>query len=120
MRSFIKIYGPPLLKSLQALEALAIDMPEVCIMNPLISQARATGVLGTTSDIMDYFSEIEVDLSEVRCSTIISESGEVLGEYDFFFEWFRDPTTEELHQLMEKIDETLAPLGCKYTITTKD
>jgi len=120
MRSFIKIYGPPLLKSIKKLEALAIDMPEVCIMDTLL--AANPQVLGAhASDQMDFFSSLgHRELTELRCSTLISESGELLGEYDFFFEWFRDPTTEELHQLMEKIDEDLAPLGCKYTITTKD
>jgi hypothetical protein len=26
---------------------------------------------------------------------------------------------DQINQLMEKIDEALTPLGCKYTITTK-
>ena len=118
MRSFVKIYGPPVLKALRALETMAIDMPEVCIMDWLIA-ANPSMIGGTTSDIMGFFSQYAPEISERRCSTIISESGEMLGESDFFFEWFRDPTSEELHQLIEKIDETLTPLGCKYTITTR-
>ena len=51
------------------------------------------------------------------CSNII-KSGERLGEYDFF-EWFTEPTMDQIHQLMEKIDKALPLLGCKYTITTK-
>jgi hypothetical protein len=62
-----------------------------------------------------YTGEIEVE----RCSNIISKSGERLGDYDFFFEWFTEPTMDQINQLMEKIDEALTPLGCKYTITTK-
>ena len=54
-----------------------------------------------------------------RCGKIISKSGEKVGEYDFYFEWFKDPNQEELHNLIEKIDNALDPLGCKYTITTK-
>lgn len=107
-----------MLKAIRALEKVAIDTPEVCIMDSII--AINPVVLGeSVSDRMDYFSEFQPVITEKRCSTIISKSGELLGEYDFFFEWFRKPKSEELHQLMEKIDEALAPLGCRYTITTK-
>jgi len=37
-RSFIKILGPPMLKAIRALEKIAIDTPEVCIMDSLIIQ----------------------------------------------------------------------------------
>jgi 5,10-methylenetetrahydrofolate reductase len=50
---------------------------------------------------------------------VISNKGERLGEYDFFFEWFKPPTTDQVEALIEKIDETLEPLGVRYTITTK-
>ena len=59
------------------------------------------------------------DISEERCDTLISKSGESLGEYDFFFEWFTKPTVAQVEDLIEKIDEVLAPLGVKYTLTTK-
>ena len=36
MRSYIKVYGPPLLKAVKTLEKLAIDVPDVCIMDTLI------------------------------------------------------------------------------------
>ena len=42
-----------------------------------------------------------------------------MGDYDFIFEWPKKPTTDELNMLIEKIDTELAPLGCKYSITTK-
>ncbi|KON31461.1 hypothetical protein AC482_00620 [miscellaneous Crenarchaeota group-15 archaeon DG-45] len=120
MRSFVKIYGPPVLEAIRALEKIAIDMPEVCIMDSLI--ASHPGSFGwSADDTMGYFLETSrTEVSERRCSTIISKRGEMLGEHDFFFEWFKDPTSKQLHQLIEKIDETLAPLGCKYTITTKE
>ena len=115
--SFIKIYGPPLLNAIKELEKIAIDMPEVCIMDTLI--------VGAGLDFMDqgftrdYFSSIPAEIKSERCSTIISKSGEKLGEYDFFFEWFTDPSMDQLNMLIGKIDEALAPLGCKYTIATK-
>lgn len=116
MRSFIKIYGPPLVKAVKALEKVAIETPKVCIMNTIISQSAPT--IGDVQFAQNYFRSVS-SITKERCNNIISKSGESLGEYDFFFEWFREPSTKELNELLEKIDETLAPLGCKYTITTK-
>lgn len=116
MKSLIKIYGPPTLKAIKELQKIAIDMPEVCIMDTLISQNPAT--FDTIEGTMEYLSgagEVTVE----RCSNIISKSGESLGEHDFFFEWFTEPNMDQLNGLIGKIDEAMAPLGCKYTITTK-
>ena len=51
--------------------------------------------------------------------TIISKSGESLGEYDFFFEWFTKPTMSQVLGLITKIDEAMEKVGCRYSITTK-
>jgi hypothetical protein len=115
MRSYIKIYGPPTLKAVKELERLAIDATQVCIMDTLIAQSPQN--LHTTGGILDYFSAD--NLTVERCNNIISDSGEALGEYDFFFEWFTDPSMDQLNDLIEKVDNSLADLGCKYTITTK-
>ncbi|UCH01368.1 MAG: hypothetical protein JSV20_05665 [Candidatus Bathyarchaeota archaeon] len=96
MKSFIKIYGPPVFEALKALEGIATESPKTAI----VSYAR-----------LILRKEIEVDL--------ISKSGETLGEHDFYFEWAREPTYQELDDLIKKIDEALRPLGCKYTIITK-
>ena len=120
MKSYVKVYGPPLLKAIKALEKVAIGLPEVCIWDTVISSSP-----GFTSyndigyeDVQGYFAGVG-EVPERRCSTIISKSGESLGEYDFFFEWFKNPTMDELNNLVEKVDEALAPLGVKYTLTTK-
>lgn len=115
MKSFIKIYGPPTLKAIKELQKIAIDMPEVCIMDTVITQdlPRFDSVEGT----MDFFGP--TDISVERCGNIISKSGESLGEHDFYYEWFTDPTMGQLNDLIGKIDEAMTPLGCKYTITTK-
>lgn len=116
MKSYIKIYGPPILKAIKELEKVAVDFPEVCIMDTVI----ATGgpQFSTQEGIADFFGGFS-DITVERCSNIISESGEALGEYDFFFEWFVDPTMDQLNNLIEKIDTALKPLKCMYTITTK-
>ena len=116
MKSFIKVYGPPILKAIKKLETVAVDFPEVCIMDTVI----ATGgpQFSTHEGIADFFGG-PGDITVERCSNIISESGESLGEYDFFFEWFVDPSTDQLNELIGKIDAALKPLKCMYTITTK-
>ena len=120
--SYIKIYGPPVNKALKALETIAVDMPEVCIMDTVI--AGTPDYITMFNDpqyASGYFSTpgMPLEIKVERCNTIISRFGEKLGEYDFFFEWFTDPTMDQLNDLIEKIDETLAPIGCKYTLTTK-
>ena len=120
--SYIKIYGPPVLKTIKELEKIAVDMPEVCIMDTVIAGIPNFSDTFRDADYtLNYFStsDAPIEVSVERCNTIISKSGERLGEYDFFFEWFTDPTMEQVNDLIEKIDETLTPLGCRYTITSK-
>jgi len=129
LRSYIKIYGPPILKAIRALEKIAVDVPEVCVMSTMISTqipkylARDLG--GESIDrkygdfAQSYYGSSGVSIPSERCSKIISRSGESLGEYDFFFEWFKEPKQSELNELIGKIDEALAPLGCHYAMTTK-
>jgi len=69
-------------------------------------------------DIQEYFSTVG-EVPRKRCGTIISKSGEELGDYDFYFEWFKKPSMDELNNFIEKIDEALQPLGVNYTLTTK-
>ncbi len=116
MKSYVRIYGPPLLKALKALEKLAVDMPEVCIMDTMIESAMPQ--FNAKEGVMNYFSTVG-GIPEKRCSNIISKSGVKMGEADFVFEWFNEPKMEQINLLIEKIDDALAPLGVQYTITTK-
>jgi hypothetical protein len=116
MKSYVRIYGPPLLKAMRALEKMAIGMPEVCIMDSAIE--IATPQFNTQEGIMNYFSPVG-GITEKRCATILSKSGIKMGDFDFVFEWFKEPKVEQINMLIEQIDETLTPLGVKYTIATK-
>jgi hypothetical protein len=133
MKSYIKLYGPPLADALKALRKLAIDFPEVCVMdNALesslglgsirgpggISGAGGQGTLGSVELVINYFGGPD-EISKERCNTIISKSGESVGEYDFYYEWFKKPTVVQIEELIGKIDEALAPTGVRYTITSK-
>ena len=129
MKSYVKIFGPPMGKAIEALRKVAIETPEVCIMDSGIAAAldlsfsvtadtSAAGVLDTMEGVQTFFGGSE-EISEERCDTIISKSGETLGEYDFFFEWFQKPTVAMVEDLISKIDDALADVGVRYTITTK-
>ena len=116
MRSYVRIYGPPLLKAIRALEKLAISTSEVCIMDPLIETAASQ--FNTQEGVMNYFAPVG-GIPEKRCGTILAKSGIRMGDFDFVFEWFKEPKVDQINTLIEQIDETLAPLGVQYTITTK-
>ena len=130
MKSFLKIYGPPILQAIRALEKIAITMPEVCIMDTVLLRNVPSSLdsdLGgyryqrtRQTWIGNYFQEshglhVPVEL----CESIVSNSGESLGDYDFFFEWHKEPSHDQLFMLIEKIDEALKELGCYYTITSR-
>ena len=116
MRTYIEIYGPPLLRAIKELERIAVDMPQVCIMDTILAGAPTF----TYDATHDYFAIIPGSkITKERCGKIVSGSREMLGDYDFFFEWFRDPSQTDMEELIGKIDETLAPLGCKYRLITK-
>jgi hypothetical protein len=69
--------------------------------------------------IGSYYNRMGVEITGERCENIISKSGAKLGDYDFFFEWYEKPSMEQIEDLINKIDEAFAPLGCYYSITTK-
>jgi hypothetical protein len=120
MKSYIKIYGPPVAKALNALRKIAIDMPEVCIMDTIIEYTNEAerDLLGDTDSVLSFFKPMG-DITRKRCENIISKSGESVGEFDFYFEWFVKPNSEQLNMLIEAVDEALAPTGVRYSITTK-
>jgi hypothetical protein len=118
VKSYIKIYGPPFVKALRALEKIAVESPEVLIKS-FYDTFLSSLALDYTDESQDYISSIPLEVPVGRRVRLISKSGHTLGDYDFFFEWARDPTWEELQDLTSKIDKALGPLGCKYTIVTK-
>jgi hypothetical protein len=135
LKSFIKIYGPPILEAIRALEKLAVNLDDICIMDTIILRDispefarefrghRAPAERGEPilyhGWVSNYYQSMGVSVPVERCKTLISTSGESLGEYDFFFEWIKKPGVEQMQMLLEKIDEALSGLGCYYTLTMK-
>jgi hypothetical protein len=97
MRSYIKVCGPPVMEAIRALEMIAIEMPEVSIMDTIIVQglpshlARDVGVsprraTGSTPRgqfagnwAINYFRSSRVAVPVERSVSIISDAGESLG-----------------------------------------
>jgi uncharacterized protein YegP (UPF0339 family) len=113
MRTFIKIYGPPIAKAIRELEKIAANTPQVCIMDTFI-QAGIDN-LQTYDDIHSYFAPLG-SINKERCSTMINFSGQNLGDFDFYFQWFEIPDLGQIHSLLGMIDEKLIPLGVMYNV----
>jgi uncharacterized protein YegP (UPF0339 family) len=113
LRTFIKLFGPPIAKAIRELEKIAINTPQVCVMDTFIQ----TGIdnLQTYDDVYNYFAPLG-SIEKERCSNMISNSGQKLGDFDFYFQWFEIPDLDQIHTLVEIIDETLKPLGIMYNV----
>ena len=117
MKSYIKIYGPPILKALDELEKVASEMPEISFYYHYI-----LGFIPVGRSSYAPLGEEPLGVGEkyeAKSKTLVSRSGHTLGDYDFFFEWAKEPDGEQLRNLIGKIENALTPLGCRYTITTK-
>ena len=49
---------------------------------------------------------------------ILVGGASILGDYDFSFEWKKEPTEKTIRRLIFNIDEIFKDLDCRYTITT--
>jgi len=142
MKTYVKIYGPPVLEAIRALESIAVGIPEVCIMNTIIStdlpsrikkdiglNIASVGNVRITDPVIanwanDYFNSVGIAIKSERCRTIISESGITesgtsLGNFDFYFEWYKKPNMHRLENLIKSIDAAFKELGCMYTLETR-
>lgn len=120
MKSYIKLYGPSVMKGLRTLEKVAAEMPE-CSFWHATMPANLPYLTGENPEHDEFFSRFGYtgEISRERLHKMISKSGHTLGDNDFFFEWHADPTWEQIEQLIQRIDEALKDTGCTYTITTK-
>jgi hypothetical protein len=142
MKTYVKIFGPPLGEALDELQRIAAEMPKVSHYHmlsgyegapPFPTSMVAAGWTPTGEPTIQYpvASLPEDRLSQVPSGLptgagvqktmhpALSRSGHTLGEYDFFFEWVEEPTWQQMRDLISQIDKAFARLGCKYTITTK-
>lgn len=119
MKSYIRIYGPPIAKALRVLEKIATESPEVMISSYYSTIIPTPFTPDYPEAMSRYYATMPDEIPVKEKEKLISKSGHTLGEYDFFFEWARDPSWEEVEKLLTKIDEALAPLGCRYHMVTR-
>jgi hypothetical protein len=122
LKTYVKIYGPPLMKALGELQKIAGKMPKITHYHFLVGYAggpfpTAGGIEGLSADA--GLPPGATSSPEKVTHSVISKSGHALGEYDFFFEWKEDPSWDEMCDLISKIDKAFTKLRCKYTLTTK-
>ena len=120
LRSYIKIIGPPIHEALLGLKRIAEEMPEVTHREVFVEtkQPDFTDMEVT----QDFYSNIHLQDYPVyreERGRIIKKSGVLVGEYDFYFEWIRKPGTEDLMELIKRIDAEFTRLGCQYIMTTR-
>ena len=122
MKTYVKIYGPPLMKALNELRKIAGKMPKVTHYHFLVGYAGAPFpapvVMGEPYPV-DTAVAPRASSAEKSTHPLISQAGHTLGEHDFFFEWSEEPTWDEMRELISKIDKAFSKLGCKYTLTSK-
>ena len=137
-KSYIKLYGPPVMEGLQALEKIALSITSkdnslsyyhACLPREAISawQAPTEDPMMRYDDYMQrYYNMYNEDCvllykgleKEVK-NKLISKSGHTLGEYDFYFEWIIEPKDKDLFNLIKIIDTEMKTLNLRYSIVTK-
>lgn len=120
-KTYIRIFGPPLLKAIKALEGVAVDMSKAtevkfshkCVPYP-------TRLQSDKRDWNNYLKNLRNTYTDCyEPQKIISDASMTLGEYDFMFEWTEKPTMKNIQGLIEKIDGSLGDLGVYYSLTTE-
>jgi hypothetical protein len=125
LKTYVKIYGPPLMEALDELQKIAAKMPKITQYHFLVAYSGAPFAsyggtpLGEPNPVDAALVPGSTSTVEKVKEPLISKSGHTLGEHDFFFEWSEEPTWHEMRELISKIDKAFSRLGCKYTLTSK-
>jgi len=120
MRSYIKIIGPPLYEAVLALQRIAKEMPYVINREVFIEtkQPDFTDIDASR----DFFMNIHLQdypIYQDNQVNIIKRAEAVMGDFDFYFEWVRRPTVDNMIELVKRIDDEFSRLGCQYMIRTR-
>lgn len=120
-KTYVRIFGPPLLKAIKALEGVAVDMSKAievkfshkCVPYP-------TRLQSDKRDWNTYLKNLQNTYKDCyEPQKIISDASMTLGEYDFMFEWTEKPSMKKILGLIENIDGALGDLGVHYSLTTE-
>ncbi len=120
-KTYVRIYGPPLLKAMKALEGVAVEMSkstEVKFSHKCVPYP--TRMQSDKRDWETYLKNLQNTYTDCyEPQKIISDAGMTLGEYDFVFDWVEKPSMKKVQGLIEKIDGALGELGVLYSLKTE-
>ena len=121
VKSYVRIYGPPLLKAIKVLEGVAVDMSnktEVKFSHKCVPYP--TRLQSDRNDWNAYLKNMQRTYKDCyEPEKIISDASMTLGDYDFVFEWTSKPSITQVEDLIAAVDTALADVGVLYTLTTE-
>ena len=121
VKSYIRIYGPPLLKAIKVLEGVAVDMSnktEVKFSHKCVPYP--TRLQSDKNDWNTYIKNMQKTYKDCyEPEKILSDASMTLGDYDFVFEWTSKPSIAKIEDLIAVVDTALAEVGVLYTMTTE-
>ncbi len=134
MRTYVKIEGKDVEKTVQQLAKLAVDLPNVCVwavnmlrdswkpgMGNIPQYVGGGNIYKDAPDMAEMGSYFGMDENEFakHCDRIISKTGTDLEGASIYYEWAEKPDREQLAKLEQRIADVIKPTKMKYTITNK-
>ena len=121
VKSYVRIYGPPLLKAIKTLEGIAVELSnktEVKFSHKCVPYP--TRLQSDKNDWNAYLQNMQKTYKDCyEPEKILSDASMTLGDYDFVFEWTSKPSMAKIEDLIKKIDAALKDVGVMYTLTTE-
>lgn len=121
VKSYVRIYGPPLLKAIRKLEGVAVDLSnktEIKFSHKCVPYP--TRLQSDKNDWNSYLQNLQKTYKDCyEPEKIISDASMTLGDYDFMFEWSSKPTLQQIEELIDQVDKALGEVGVLYTLTTE-
>lgn len=120
-KSYVRIYGPPLLKAIRVLEGVAVEMSnktEIKFSHKCVPYP--TRMQSDRNDWNAYLKNMQKTYKDCyEPEKILSDASMTLGDYDFVFEWTSKPSIVQVEDLIAKVDAALSNVGVLYTLTTE-
>ncbi len=121
VKSYVRIYGPPLLKAIRKLEGVAVDLSnktEIKFSHKCVPYP--TRLQSDKNDWNSYLQNLQKTYKDCyEPEKIISDASMTLGDYDFMFEWSSKPPLQQIEELIDQVDKALGEVGVLYTLTTE-
>lgn len=120
-KSYVRVYGPPLLKAIRVLEGVAVELSnktEIKFSHKCVPYP--TRMQSDKNDWNAYLRNMQKTYRDCyEPEKIISDASMTLGDYDFVFEWTSKPSIVQVEDLITRVDKALSNVGVLYTLTTE-